>query len=88
MTQHWKYSYAVPKPVYKSPEALEFWDLPVYVKHSFIKANRVDTQFGDHKNKVWAVKMSRPWLEHLEMKSEKMVKYIRASGIWAEETVP
>ena len=51
------------------------------MKHSFIKANRVDTQFGDHKNKVWAVKMSRPWLEHLEMKSEKMVKYIRASGI-------
>ena len=66
-----------PKPVYESSEALAFWDVPVYAKHTIVKANRVDARFVDHKNKkVWAVEMSCAWMEHREKKSkEKMVKY-------------
>ena len=71
------YSCAVPKPVYESSEALAFWDVPVYVEHTIVKANRVDARFVKHKNKkVWAVEMSCPWIEHREKKSEeKTVKY-------------
>ena len=70
------YSYAVPKPVYESSEALAFWDVPVYEEHTIVKANRVDVRFVDHKNKVWAVEMSYPWMKHREKKSdEKTVKY-------------
>ena len=71
------YSYAVPKPLYESSEALAFWDVPVYAEHTIVKANRVDARFVDHKNKkVWAVEMSCPWMEHREKKSEeKTVKY-------------
>ena len=66
----------MPKPIYKSPEVLAFWDVPVSAEHTIIKANRVDAQFGDHKTKrVWAVEMSCPWIEHREKKSEeKMAK--------------
>ena len=71
------YSCAVPKPVYESSEALAFWDVPVYVEHTIVKANRVDARFVKHKNKkVWAVEMFCPWIEHREKKSEeKKVKY-------------
>ena len=71
------YSCAVPKPVYESSEALAFWDGPVYAEHTIVKTNRVDARFVEHKNKkVWAVKMSCPWIEHREKKSEeKTVKY-------------
>ena len=71
------YSCAVPKPVYESPEASAFWDVPVYAEHTTVKANRVDAGFVDHKNKnVWVVEMSCPLIEHQKKKSEeKTVKY-------------
>ena len=71
------YSGAVPKPVYESSEALAFWDVPVYVEHTIVKANRVDARFLDHTNKkVWAVEISCPWMEHREKKAEeKTAKY-------------
>lgn len=64
------------------------WDVPVYTEHTTIKANRVVTQFVDHMNKVWTVQTSCPEMEHLEMKSEKTMKYVQASAVWAEEAVP
>lgn len=50
---------AMPNPTYESPEALALWGVPVYAKHTIVKANRVDSQFEDHKTikKVWAVEM-------------------------------
>ena len=71
------YSPAVPKPIYESPEALAFWDVPVYAEYTIVKANRVVARFVDHKTKeVWAVEMSFLWIEHREKKSdEKMAKY-------------
>ena len=72
------YSPAVPKPIYKSPpEALAFWDVPVYAEHTIVKANRVDARFVKHKTKqVWAAEMSCPWIQHREKKSdEKTAKY-------------
>lgn len=66
------YPPAVPKPIYESPGALAFWDVPVYVGHTIVNANRVDARFVDHKTKkMWAVKMSCLWIEHREKKSQK-----------------
>ena len=67
----------MPKPVFESSEALAFWDVPVYAEHTIVKANRGDARFVDHKNnKVWAVEMSCPWMEHREKKTEeRTVKY-------------
>ena len=59
------YSPAVPKPIYESPEALAFCDVPVYAEHTNVKANRVDARFVNHTTKqVWAVEMSCPWIQH------------------------
>ena len=68
---------AAPKPMYESPEASAFWDVPVYAEHTIVKANRVDAQFVDHKTKkVWAVEMSCSWIAHREKKfEEKTAKY-------------
>ena len=67
-----RYSSAKPKPTYESPEALVFWDVPVYAEHTIGKGNRVDTRVVDHKTKkVWAVEMTCPWIEHRKKKSEK-----------------
>ena len=53
-------------------EALAFWDVPVYAKHTTVKVNRADARFVDHKSKkVWTVEMSCPWMEHREKKSEE-----------------
>ena len=70
------YSPAVPKPIYESPEVPAFWDVPLYAEYTIVKANRVDAPFVGHKTKkVWAVEMSRPWIEHREKKSrEKTAK--------------
>ena len=36
----------------------------------------MDARFVDNRNKVWAVELSCPWMEHREKKSEeKTVKY-------------
>ena len=67
------YLHAMPKPIYKSPEGLALWGVPVYAKHTIVKANRVDAQFVDHKTvkKVWAVEMSFPRIDHQEKRLEE-----------------
>ena len=48
------YSPAVPKPIYESPGALAFWDVPVYVEHTIVMERRVDNRFVDNTKKVRA----------------------------------
>ena len=71
------YSPAVPKPIYESPEAQAYWNIPVFAVSEQVKQNRVDARFIDHeKKKVLAVEMSCPWTENREKKQEeKTIKY-------------
>ncbi|XP_068708268.1 uncharacterized protein [Montipora foliosa] len=71
------YSLVAPKPVYESPEAQVYWDVPVYAEQSYVKANRVDVRFVDHRRKrVWAVEMSCLWSDNRRKKErEKTEKY-------------
>ena len=71
------YSPAVPKPIYESPKAQAYWDVPVLAVSEQVKQNRVDARFIDHENKkVLAVEMSCPWTENREKKQEeKTIKY-------------
>ena len=56
---------AVPKPIYESPEAQAYWDIPVFQVSEQVKQNRVDARFIDHeKKKVLAVEKSCPWTEN------------------------
>ena len=65
------YSPVTPKPVYESPDAEAYWDVPVYAESTCVQANRVDARFLDHKGRqVWAVEMSCPWVCE-----EKTAKY-------------
>ena len=66
-----------PKTFYESPEAQEYWDIPVFAVSEQVKQNRVDARFIDHeKKKVLAVEMSCPWTENREKKQEeKTIKY-------------
>ena len=55
------YSSVVPKPIYESPEAQEYWDIPFFAVSEQLRQNRVDARFIDHeKKKVLAVEMSCP----------------------------
>ena len=49
--------------MYVSTDAQAFWDVPVYAEHTFVRANRVDARFVDHK-RVLAVEMSCPRLDN------------------------
>ena len=71
------YSPVTPKPIYESDDAEAFWDVPVYAEHAYVKANRVDARFVDHKTKqVWAIEMSCPWIDNRKKKvEEKTTKY-------------
>ena len=71
------YSPVKPKPIYESDEGKAFWDLAVYTEHIYVRANRVDVRFVDHKAKqVWAVEMSCPWIDNRAKKvEEKAIKY-------------
>ena len=71
------YSPAVPKPIYESPEAQAYCDIPVFAVGEPVKQNRVDARFIDYeKKKVLAVEMSCPWTENREKKKEeKTIKY-------------
>ena len=63
--------------MYVSTDAQAFWDVPVYAEHTFVRANRMDARFLDHKVKrVLAVEMSCPWLDNRARKdAEKTEKY-------------
>ena len=66
------YSRVEPKPIYESTG-----HVPVYAEHTFVRANRVDARFVDHRVKrVFAVEMSCPWLDNRARKdTEKTEKY-------------
>ena len=54
------YSRVEPKPIYESTDAQAFLDVPVYAEHTFVRANRVDARFVDHKVKrVLSVEMRK-----------------------------
>ena len=73
------YSPVKPKPIYESDEAKAFWDVAVYAEHAYVRVNRFDVCFVDHKAKqVWAVKMSCSWIDNRAKKlkvEEKAIKY-------------
>lgn len=71
------YSPVKPKPIYESDEGKAFWDVAVYAEHTYVRANRIDARFVDHKAKqVWAVEMSCPWIDNRAKKvEEKAIKY-------------
>ena len=57
------YSRVEPKRLYESENAQAYWDVPVYAEHAFVRDNRIDPRFVDHKAmRVLAVEMSCPWL--------------------------
>ena len=39
------YSPVIPKPIYESPEAQAYWDIPVFAVSEQVKQNRVDARF-------------------------------------------
>ena len=46
------FSQVRPRPLYKSSDTEAFWDrVPVYTAHTFVRSNRVDARFVDHKSK-------------------------------------
>ncbi|PFX14061.1 hypothetical protein AWC38_SpisGene21812 [Stylophora pistillata] len=64
-----------PKPLYKSPDAEAYWDVPVYADHTYVRSNRVDARFIDHKNKkVLMVEMSCPWINNRDKKDKENTK--------------
>ena len=61
--------------MYVSTDAQAFWDVPIYAEHTFVRANRVDARFVDHK-RVLVVEMSCHWLDNRVRKdTEKTEKY-------------
>ena len=72
------YSPVVPKPIYESPEAQAYCDIPVFAVSEQVRQNSpVDARFIDHeKKRVLVVEMSCPWKENREKKQkEKTTKY-------------
>ena len=71
------YSSVVPKPIYESPEAQAYWDIPFFAVSEQVRQNSVDARFIDHeKKRVLAVEMSYPWTENRGKKQEeKTTKY-------------
>ena len=37
------------KPTNESDERKAFWDVTVYAEHTYVRANRVDVRFVDHR---------------------------------------
>ena len=59
------YSRMEPKPLYESEDTQAYWDVPLYAEHTYVRANRVDVRFVDHKvMRVLAVEMSCSWLDN------------------------
>ena len=71
------YSPTQPKPSYENEQATVYWDVPVYVDHIEVHANRVDARIVDKENQtVTLLEMSCPWVENREKKEkEKTLKY-------------
>ena len=71
------YSRVEPQLMYESTDTQAFWDVPVYAEHTFVRANKVDALFVDHKAKrVLTVEESCPWLNNRTRKdTEKIEKY-------------
>ena len=43
------YSPVAPKPLYESPDAQAFWNIPMFAEHNHVRSNRVDVRVIDHK---------------------------------------
>ena len=71
------YSPVAPKPLYESPDAQAFWDIPMFAEHNHVRSNRVDVRVIDHKQKrIYAIEMSCPWIDNRKKKEvEKTTKY-------------
>ena len=71
------YCPVVSKPMYESPDAQAYWNIPVFAVSEQVRHNRVDARFIDHeKKRVLAVEMSYLWTEKGEKKQEeKTTKY-------------
>ena len=61
------YSPVHPKSIYESPEAQEYWDIPVFAVSEQVMQNRVVARFiGHEKKRVLEVESSCPWTENRE----------------------
>ena len=71
------YSPVAPKPLYESPDAQAFWDIPMFAEHNHVRSNRVDVRVIDHKQKrIYAIEVSCPWIDNRKKKEvEKTTKY-------------
>ena len=71
------YSPVAPKPLYESPDAQAFWDIPMFAEHNHVRSNRVDVRVIDHKQmRIYAIEMSCPWIDNRKNKEvEKSTKY-------------
>ena len=64
-----------PKPLYESPEAKAYWDVPVFDELEHLPQNRVDVRFIDHKeNKFIAVEMRCPRIDNRAQKDEEKTR--------------
>jgi len=62
--------------VYESEKVEAWWDVPVYVDHQKVRANRFDARFVNHASKkVVTIEMSCPWISNREKSDEKTMKY-------------
>lgn len=78
-----------PKPLYKSPDAEAYWDVPVYADHTFVRSNPVDARFINHKNKkVLMVEMSCPWINSRDKKDKEKTKKYGALGLELTKSTP
>ena len=62
----------------ESDEAKAFWDVAVYAEHTYVRANRVDVRFVDHKAKqVFQKKWATLRLIIVQRRlKEKAIKYV------------
>ena len=59
------YSRVEPKSLWEPEDAQVFWDVSVYPERTFVRANRGDARFVDHKAmRVLTVEMSCPLLDN------------------------
>ena len=41
-----------PKPVYQDDKVTAYWDVPVFLEHLQVRANRVDARFVDRETRT------------------------------------
>ena len=56
----------MPKPAYQNTMNEAFWDIPIYVEHNEVRANRIDARLVSHERKEVC-----PWIESRAKKDEE-----------------